>query len=33
MRPVERVARGHALTAAVRVGKTRLLDNVVLLEE
>jgi pantoate--beta-alanine ligase len=33
MRPVERVARGTALSAAIRLGKTRLIDNVLLLEE
>ncbi len=33
MRPIDRVAPGAALTAAVRVGKTRLIDNVLLLEE
>jgi pantoate--beta-alanine ligase len=33
MRPVERIARGTALSAAIRLGKTRLIDNVLLLEE
>ena len=33
MRHCERIERGNALTAAVRVGKTRLIDNVLLLEE
>ena len=33
MRPIDRLAPGAALTAAVRVGKTRLIDNVLLLEE
>ena len=32
MRRSERIDPGHALTAAVRVGKTRLIDNVLLLE-
>jgi pantoate--beta-alanine ligase len=33
MRPLDRVTPGAALAAAVRVGKTRLIDNVSLLEE
>jgi pantoate--beta-alanine ligase len=33
MRPLERVVPGAALAAAIRVGKTRLIDNVLLLEE
>ncbi|HTO86766.1 MAG TPA: pantoate--beta-alanine ligase [Thermoanaerobaculia bacterium] len=33
MRPIERVCPGAALAAAIRLGKTRLIDNVLLLEE
>ena len=33
MRPAERAAAGTAIAAAVRLGKTRLIDNVLLLEQ
>jgi pantoate--beta-alanine ligase len=33
MRPAEKAERGVALSAAIRLGKTRLIDNVLLLEE
>ncbi|HYB53202.1 MAG TPA: pantoate--beta-alanine ligase [Thermoanaerobaculia bacterium] len=33
MRPLDRVEAGAAIAAAVRLGKTRLIDNVLLLEE